>query len=86
MDDQRDRFGDKLHEVEKAREDQWAREQDRRLLEKMRGRQHPALHCPQCEVQLVARIGGELAVMLCPNGHGGWVDAAVLERLIELRK
>jgi TFIIB-like protein len=86
MDDQKDRYGDKLHEVEKAREDQWAREQDRRLLEKMRTSRHPALNCPQCGVGLVARIGGGLPVMLCPDGHGGWVEAAVLERLIEPRK
>jgi hypothetical protein len=26
MDDQKDRLGDKVHDLEKAREDQWARE------------------------------------------------------------
>jgi hypothetical protein len=86
MDDQKDRFGDKIHEVEKAREDQWAHEQDRMLLEKMRARQHPAPHCPRCEVQLVTRAGSELSIMVCPNGHGGWVEGAALERLIESRK
>jgi hypothetical protein len=34
MDDQKDRFGDKIHDLEKARENQWARGQDRVLLEK----------------------------------------------------
>ncbi len=86
MDDQKDRFGEKIHDVEKAREDQWAREQDRVLLEKMRTRQHPVLHCPRCEVQLVAQAGGELTIMVCPNGHGGWLEGATLERLIESRK
>ena len=81
MDDQRDRFGDKIHELEKAREDQWAREQDRALLEKMRTRQQPVLNCPRCEAQLISRPGAGLTLMACPNGHGAWVEGAALERL-----
>ncbi len=34
--DESDRYGDKLREVEKAREDQWAAERDRELLVKLR--------------------------------------------------
>ena len=34
--DERDRFGDKLRNVEKAREDQWAADRDRELLVKLR--------------------------------------------------
>jgi len=86
MDDQKDRFGDKIHDLEKVREDQWAHEQDRALLEKMRTRQRSTLHCPRCEVQLVAQAGGELTIMACPNGHGGWLEGSALERLIESRK
>jgi hypothetical protein len=36
MDDSKDRVGDKLHDIEKAREEQWARERDKELLEKLR--------------------------------------------------
>jgi hypothetical protein len=86
MDDQKDRFGDKIHDLEKVREDQWARDQDRALLEKMRARQGSTLHCPRCEAQLVAQAGGELTIMACPNGHGGWLEGAALDRLIESRK
>jgi hypothetical protein len=87
MDDQKDRFGDKIHELEKAREDQWAREQDRVLLEKMRTQQDPlVLRCPRCEAQLVVQSGGELTIMTCPSGHGGWLDGAALGRLSERRK
>ena len=86
MDDQKDRFGDKLHDLEKVREDQWAREQDRALLEKIRAQQHSALKCPQCEAQLVARVGDDLTIMACPNGHGGWLEGAALERLFELKR
>jgi Transcription factor zinc-finger len=86
MDDQKDRFGDKIRDLEKVREDQWAREQDRALLEKMRARQHSALHCPECEAELVAQGGGELTVMACPNGHGAWLDGAALKRLANTKK
>jgi hypothetical protein len=85
MDDQRDRFGDKIHDLEKVREDQWAREQDRILLEKMRTRQHLALQCPRCAAQLVPQAGGELTIMACPNGHGAWLEEAALERLGHLK-
>jgi hypothetical protein len=86
MDDQKDRFGDKIHDLEKVREDQWAREQDRALLEKIRARQRPMLNCPRCEAQLVAQAGGDLTIMACPNGHGAWLEGAALERLTESRK
>jgi len=86
MDDQKDRFGDKIRDLEKVREDQWARDQDRVLLEKMRAQQHAALHCPRCEAQLVAQAGGELTIMACPNGHGAWLEGATLERLVDEKK
>jgi len=86
MDDQKDRFGDKIKDLEKVREDQWAREQDRLLLEKMRAQQRPTFHCPRCEAQLAAQSGGELTIMACPNGHGGWLEGPEFERLIESRK
>ena len=38
MADEKDRLGSKLHDVEKARENQWARQRDVELLEKMRKR------------------------------------------------
>jgi Transcription factor zinc-finger len=81
MDDQKDRFGDKLRDLEKVREDQWARDHDLELLEKMRARQHTELYCPRCAAKLVPRTGGEIAAMSCPNGHGAWLEATALERL-----
>jgi len=86
MDDQKDRFGDKIRDLEKVREDQWAREQDRALLEKMRARQRSALRCPECEAELVAQRGSELTVKACPNGHGAWLDGAALEGLVNAKK
>ena len=83
MSDERDRFGDKLHDVEKAREDQWAREQDRRLIEKLRQRQAADLHCPQCNAKLVPRAVGGIAVLACPSDHGAWLDAESLRHMIK---
>ena len=34
--DEKDRYGDRLHNVEKAREDQWAAARDRELLAELR--------------------------------------------------
>jgi hypothetical protein len=86
MEDQKDRFGDKIHDLEKVREDQWAREQDHLLLEKMRTRQAGALRCPRCEKELVPQTGGDLAIMACPNGHGAWLEGAALQQLGESKK
>ncbi|HKV55860.1 MAG TPA: zf-TFIIB domain-containing protein [Candidatus Binataceae bacterium] len=86
MSDEKDRFGDKIHELEKARENEWAREQDRQLLEKMKARQSAALHCPQCNAGLTERSGGDLTIMACPNGHGAWLQGDALAKLAEPRK
>ncbi len=81
MDDQKDRFGQKLHDLEKAREDQWARERDQKLLEKIRHHQHAELHCPQCQAKLAAHTAGGVVVLRCPDGHGGWLDSEALHHL-----
>jgi hypothetical protein len=83
MSDERDRFGDKLHDVEKAREDQWAREQDRKLMEKMRQRQSAELHCPQCNQKLAPHAERGVAMMGCPAGHGAWLDHEALEAVVK---
>lgn len=82
MDDQKDRFGDKIRDLEKVREDQWARERDQALLEKIRTRQGAALHCPKCSSLLVAQTIGEVNMMACANGDGAWLDGPALERLV----
>ncbi len=57
-DQEKDRLGDKLHDVEAAREDQWAHQRDQELLEKMRKKLGPgaALQCPRCKRPLEARV------------------------------
>ena len=41
--DEKDRYGDKLHDVEHAREEQWAHQRDQELLEKLRKKGEDAL-------------------------------------------
>ncbi|TFH18597.1 MAG: hypothetical protein E4H03_14450, partial [Myxococcales bacterium] len=62
MTDEKDRFGDKLRDLEKGREDQYFAQQDRKLIERMHARQeaakeaaqrHPGyMRCPKCGQEL----------------------------------
>ena len=79
-----DKFGDKLHDIKKAREDQWARDEDKRLLERLR-QKAVSLTCPQCHAALVKRQEAALTIMACPDGHGAWLDHDALDGLIHGR-
>ncbi len=79
MADEKDRLGDKLHDVEAAREDQWARERDAKLLEQIRQKQHGAMHCPRCGKTLVEKKQGTVSFLACPADDGAWLDAAALK-------
>ena len=57
----KDRFGDKLRDVEKAREDQYAAERDRELIEKLRKKQE--------ELRQAASKAADKMGMLCPRCH-----------------
>jgi Zn-finger nucleic acid-binding protein len=80
MADQKDRLGSKLHDVERAREDQWARQRDEEILEKLRQKYSKAIDCPQCGHRLDARVAIGVGGMACPSHHGAWVDAEALEQ------
>ena len=95
MADEKDRLGDKLHDAAKAREDQWAREEDERLIQRQRAKMTKekqagaSLQCPQCGKSLVAKTLGDLvsglasglAMMACPDNHGAWLDADALKHI-----
>jgi len=89
MEDEKDRFGDKLHQVEKAREDQWAHEQDQKLIEKLHQKMAAhkqagaALKCPQCGKPLAASARGGVAMMTCPDDHGAWLEIGSLQRILK---
>lgn len=79
--DEKDRLGDKLHDVERAREEQWAHERDRELIEKLRKKGETPL-CPQCKKPLVAETRSGVAMMVCADKHGAWIGAQALEAIL----
>jgi hypothetical protein len=78
--DSKDRLGNKLHDVEAAREDQWARQRDADLIEKMRERLSKTA-CPHCKHFLVEKTEAGVTMRVCPQGHGAWLDAGALKTM-----
>jgi len=93
--DEKDRFGEKIRDLEKAREDQWAAQRDRELLENLRRKQAELKSavsaaaetmgalCPRCHHQLVKTEHHGITVLSCPEDGGGWLDQADLKRLLQ---
>lgn len=86
MADEKDRMGDKFRDAERAREDQWARQQDAELLEKIRTKAAAAMHCPKCGKVLVEKNHGALHTLACPAEDGVWIENAALEILLKNSK
>ena len=87
----KDRFGDKLRDVERAREDQYFAERDRKLVEELRrakeGEAETTLkevalgRCPKCGTRLETHTLHEISVEECPSCHGMWLDQGELQEL-----
>jgi hypothetical protein len=86
MADDKDRLGDKLRDVEAAREDLWAKKLDEELLAKLRQKQSSTVECPRCKKMMTAQAKGGVAVLVCPDGHGAWVEGDAMKALFEARK
>jgi hypothetical protein len=92
-DDEKDRFGDKLRDVEKAREDKFFADRDRELLQKLKGqsgtqdeqtlRELARMRCPKCGDRLVTRTHLDVELADCPQGHGTWLDNGELDKLCD---
>ena len=83
MVDEKDRFGEKIHQSEKAREDQWARQRDAELLEKIRQKGLTSMHCPRCNATLVDRVHNGIHVLACPKDEGAWLESKSLQMFLE---
>src|SRR3989304_4664117 len=91
MPDEKDRLGDKLREVERAREAQYFAERDRELLGKLKADasgqdeltlKEPAhMHCPKCGEHLVTKEHFDVTIDECPACEGMWLDKGELEQL-----
>lgn len=92
-DAEKDRYGDKLRDVEKAREDKFFAERDRELLQKLKAqsgaqeeqtlRELAHMRCPKCGDRLVVRTKLDVELDECPRGHGMWLDTGELTKLSE---
>jgi hypothetical protein len=91
-DDEKDRFGDKLRDAEKAKEDQFFAERDRALFQKLKAqsggepdktaRSLPQGRCPRCGDHLTSTLRQDVTINGCPKNHGIWLDDAELEKLV----
>ena len=83
--DNKDRLGNKMRDVEAAREDQWARQRDAELVEKMRERLGNVA-CPHCKQFLAPKTEAGVSMLACPSGDGAWLDAPQLKSLLKGHK
>ena len=81
MADEGDRLGRMLQQAEKAREDQWARQRDEEILQRLREKYVKHINCPVCGEQLDPRAALGLGGMACPRRDGAWLDPDTLEKL-----
>jgi predicted Zn-ribbon and HTH transcriptional regulator len=91
--DNKDRFGEKLKDAERAREHQYFAERDKQLLAKLRrasegeGEAVPKaaveLRCPKCGVHLQQHTINEIHAAECPNCHGMWLDQGAQKKISE---
>jgi len=91
--DEKDRFGAKLREKEKAEEDRYFAQRDRELIEKLKQqqstqeettlRQQALMRCPKCGEKLVSLQYHEVTVEECPACKGMWLDRGELETVAQ---
>ena len=85
---EKDRFGDKLHDLEKGREDVFFAERERALIAKLRAQRSETSgsgSCPTCGVALTSNGEGAGGIPLryCAEGHGVWLDPGELAAVAE---
>ena len=84
--DEKDRLGKKLQDVEAAREEQWAAQQDAELMKRIRQKLDRTIECPDCKRTLVHHKLGQIAMLVCPDGDGGWIEGTEFEKLAKSLK
>jgi len=88
---EKDPFGDKLREKERAEEDLYFAKRDRELLEKLRGKDDSTREaaareiaqgrCPKCGSRWSQRVVDDIATEECTSCHGIWLDRNELASL-----
>lgn len=88
MADEKDRFGETMKLVERAKEDIYFAERDCELLEKLKSqlervyKPETELHCPKCLGFLETYTFQESALDRCHECGGVWMDKGELEGMI----
>ncbi len=92
MEDEKDRFGEKMKLVERAREDIYFAEKDRELIEGLKARMKKIgkseedgapLHCPKCGGELETYSFMEFVLERCTMCQGIWMDNGELEGVLK---
>ncbi len=91
MSDEKDRFGDKLRDAERAKEDTYFAKRDRDLVEKMRDKKGADEQtgaksgaqggCPKCGEPLTSASHLGVSVGECTRCGGAWFDKSEVEEL-----
>jgi hypothetical protein len=87
--DEKDRWGDKLRDAERAREEQYFAERERKLVETLRAKEATTraargaepMRCPKDATQLQQHSHQGVTVDECPSCHGMWLDHGDLQAL-----
>jgi rubrerythrin len=89
--EEKDRLGNKLRDVEHAREEQFFAERDRKLVEELRRAKSEEaeatlkaaaqMRCPKCGTRLQQHSHHGVTVEECPSCHGVWLDHGELQAM-----
>lgn len=88
MADEKDRFGETMRLVERAKEDIYFAERDRELIEKLRHqlkkieKTGTELHCPKCRGLLETYTFQGFTLDRCRDCGGIWMDRGELEGVL----
>jgi Zn-finger nucleic acid-binding protein len=88
MADEKDRFGETMKLVERAKEDIYFAQRDRELIEKLKAQlqkvedQESKLYCPKCRGLLETYTFQGFVLERCQNCGGIWMDKGELEGII----
>lgn len=92
MVDEKDRFGEKLRDKQKAEEDRYFSARDKELLEKLKRQKSgaaeaaPSMRCPKDGTALVAIDQHGVTVEECPQCGGLWFDKGEVETVAAREK
>jgi Transcription factor zinc-finger len=88
MSDEKDRFGETMRLLERAKEDIYFAERDRELIEKLKAQlqklenQGSVLHCPKCSGRLQSYSFQGFVLDRCHDCGGIWLDKGELEGIL----